>query len=309
MAQLEDYINKLAGEDLLSYETDLSGRFHENFALIDGTLTPFAWASSWRMALFCGASLCLAFLSFEVMSDGYATAYTATIAYFSFQQLKNYSFLFTAFGDEVIDRTLEARSVPRPRAITHVTYHLTNWFVFVIFCIIFFGDSGQFNSPISNLVARAVSGLGEYAGWQITGVILVYSFFCAIGFPAPSEATLLLVPHVGPVAVYIASAVGKGLGSVALAAFVYYSLNREGRFFDRFHSYRMRIHLSWIGLKLNGWLKSIYFLCQAIPWAPAKSSTIFYSSYTGLSRRVLAAIFILSGVGMIIRMFLVSVLF
>jgi hypothetical protein len=282
MAQLEAQINKLAGEELLSYETDLSGRFHENFALIDGTLTPFAWASSWRVALFCGASLCLVFLSFEVMPDGYATVYTATVAYFSFQQLKNYSFFFTKYGDEAIGRTLEASSVPRPTALRHITYHLTNWLLFVVFCVIFFGDIGQFTDPISTVVARTISELGDYPKWQVTIAILVYSFLCAIGLPAPSEATLLLIPHVGLVPVYAASALGKGLGSVALATFVYSSLNRSGRFFDRFHASRRRVQLSWIGRKLNGpGQEAIYFLCQAVPWGPAKSATILYSSYLG----------------------------
>ena len=309
MAQLEAQINKLACDKLLSYETALSGRFHENFALIDGTLTPFAWASSWRMALFCGASLCLVFLSFEVMSDGYATIYTATVVYFSFHLLKNYWFFFTEHGNEVITATLDAPSLARPRALDHAAYHLTNWLVLVIFCLIFFGDISQFTDPISNSVAWTVSGLGDYARWQITSAILVYSFLCAIGLPAPSEATLLLIPHVGSVTVYAASAIGKGLGSVALATFVYYSLNRSGRFFDRFRSYRIRVQLSWVGRKLNGSLKEIiYFICQAIPWAPAKSSTIFYSSYAGISKWTLSIIFVLSGSGMVVRMFLVSVL-
>jgi hypothetical protein len=307
MAQLEAHINKLAGEELLSYETDLSGRFHENFALIDGTLTPFAWASSWRMALFCGASLCLVFLGFKVMADGYPMVYMATIAYFSFHQLKNYFFFFSRHGNDVITRTLKARSVPRPRALTHVSHHLVNLFVFIVFCVIFFG--GQFADPISRAVAHTVSELGDYAGWKIASAILVYSFVCAIGFPAPSEATLLLIPHVGFVTVYAASAIGKGLGSVALAMFVHNSLSRSGRFFDRLRSNRARLQISWIGRKLDGPGKEVvYFACQAIPWGPAKSSTILYSSYTGLSRRVLAAVFTMSGVGMVFRMVSVSIL-
>jgi hypothetical protein len=309
MAQLEYQINKIACQEVLSYETDLQGRFHENFVLIDGTLTPFAWAASWRIALFGGASLCLAFLSFEVMSDAYATIYTATVVYFAYHLVKNYSFFFTSYGNEVINKTLDDPPVTQSRPFGHLAYHLTNLLVFVVFCVIFFGDTGHFNDPISSSVERAVLGLGEYADWQIAAAILVYSFVCAIGFPAPSEATLLLVPHVGPVTVYAASAIGKGLGSVALAMFVYYSLHRKGRFFDRFHSYRMRVQLSWVGLKLNRWLKTIYFLCQAIPWGPAKSSTIFYSSYAGLSKWAVGVIFIISAVGMIFRMLLVSLLF
>lgn len=309
MAQLETQINKFSGQELLSYETALARRFHENFALIDGTLTPFAWSSVWRLALFCGASVCLAFLSFELMSDGYAKIYMATVLYFSLRQLHNYWFPFTKYGNEVITKTLNADAVERPQIPALLRKYLAELLVVVLFIVIFFGDIGQSTDPISNSVTRAVSRLGDYPGWQITIAILFYSFLCAIGLPAPSEATLLLVPHVGSVTVYAASAIGKGLGSVALATFVYYSLNRSGGFFDRFRSYRVRVQISWVGQKLNGSLKDvIYFLCQAVPWGPAKSSTILYSSYTVLSRRVLVLIFTLSGVGMIIRMFLVSTL-
>jgi hypothetical protein len=302
MAQLETQINKLAGDELLSYETDLSARFHENFALIDGTLTPFAWASSWRMALFCGASLCLIFLSFRVMSDGYAIVYAATVGYFSFHQVRNYLFFFSKYGNAAITDTLDATSIPRPQALAHVRFHLTNWAILVIFCVIFFGDIGQFTDPISHSVARIVSGLGDYAGWQIAVAILAYSFLCAIGLPAPSEATLLLIPHVGLTTVYAVSAVGKGLGSVVLAIFVYNSLKQSGRF----RANRARVQDSWVGRRLNGPSKElIYFLCQAIPWGPAKSSTILYGSYAGASKKVLATIFGLSGIGMVIRMYLV----
>jgi hypothetical protein len=304
MAELETQINALAAQELLSYETDLSRRSGRDFSLLDGALTPLAWAFTWRLALFFGAILCLAFLSFEVMPDGYAAAYTAGIVYFSVQQLKHYYITFAAFGTKSLDRHVRPQPVRLARLVGRIAHHLTNAIVLILFFIIFLGDT----ATIAHSVDHAVAGLGGYATWQIALAILVYSFICTVGFPAPSEATLLLIPQVGPVVVYASSSIGRGLGSVALAAIVYYWLNQRGRGFDRFRSRRIRLQLSRIGLKLNRWLTPVYFLCQAIPWGPAKSSTIFYSGYIGLSKTVLAAIFFLSGIGMIIRMFLVSLL-
>lgn len=310
MAQIEGQINKIAGEEIFTYETALSGRFHENFALVDGSLTPFAWTASWRIVLFCGASVCLGFLGFRVMPEGYAIIYAASVVYFGLKQLSSYLFIFTEYGNKVITDTLVSQSAPRPRVFQHIVSNLRNWLIFVIFCLIVFGDIWRFTDPISAFVARAVPDVGAYSPWQVFCAILIYSILCALGaLPAPSEATLLLIPHVGLVTVYAASALGRGLGSLALATLVNYCLRRSGSSLTRFLIFPTRLQSIWSNRKLAWPLAEIlYFACQAIPWGPAKSSTMIYTSYAGQSRRALASIFILSGVGMIFRMYLVSVL-
>lgn len=159
------------------------------------------------------------------------------------------------------------------------------------------------------MIDRALLLVGQYSDWQVLVGIAVFTFLCAIGLPAPSEAPLLLVLTLGGPSVYLASAIGKGLGSAFLGLLVYLSLSRRGRVLDAIRNYRDQAHRGWIGSKLNGGLKDvIYLACQAIPFAPMRSSTLIYSGFVNHTKKTLLIIFALSAIGTIFRMLLVSYL-
>jgi hypothetical protein len=309
MAWIEQRINELSNETLLTYESFLSRRFHESPTLSDGTITPHAMSGLWRIVLFSGASLLLIVLGLEIIPPGWSIFYSVTVGYISIIQIINYEVFFTPYGQKVMDDTIALGDAEVARGPRRIGYHLFNLLTFILFAIIFFGDIREFHDPLSRMIDGAIILVGQYSDWQVLAGIAVFTFLCAIGLPAPSEAPLLLVSSLGGPSVYLASAIGKGLGSAFLGLLVYLSLSRRGRVLDGIRNYRDQFHRGWIGSKLNGGLKDvIYFACQAIPFAPMRSSTMIYSGFVNHTKRTLLIVFAISAIGTMVRMFLVSYL-
>ena len=300
MAQLERRINRLLrrnnSEDLMTFESQTTPVLFGAFFSGMGFPTPVAWSGIWRFVLFA-----LILIVLVVLSD------YSGMARIGF----DYSVSILAIGATLAIQTVgmyrRTASTLDPKPIDNLvgSAKFLSWLIalFVFVCVL---DAAKYGTPS--------------VPWFLNGGYIftifktfVYSMFCAMFLPTPSEAPLALMPDfiwgnwfmIGSILGF--SAIGKGLGAALLA----FSTPSIVRFFPGIDKLA---NASWIKSILNHWQSNqllfnwkaavIYFLFQAIPFAPMRTSTIALAFFCKSSKLFVFSIFWLSALGTIFRMLL-----
>ena len=113
--------------------------------------------------------------------------------------------------------------------------------------------------------------------WPITALsIVVYQVACTLFWPTPSEAPLLLYPRLSLITILALCVIGKVLGAVVILAGWTRIERWSARIPARFTGARDRVQ-RWLGR--YGF--PAYFLMQAVPFMPMRTSLYVYA---GLAR-------------------------
>ncbi|MEW8295491.1 MAG: hypothetical protein AB2715_12600 [Candidatus Thiodiazotropha sp.] len=305
MGQLEFKINELVGEPILRYENELSIKFHEGITFNGQLLTPHFWSGVWRVVLFWSGIFVLIYLFRKsVSSQGYVLIYISTISFFALMHTIDHLRLTSRIGISSIEEAFANSEISNYSNWRLLGTYLSNYIVIVILIFIVFGDSSLVSDPFINRINEIMMRVEEFTTLQIFIGIGVYTALCAVFIPTPSEAPLLLSGVVSVVQIYIISAIGKGLGSIALALFSSNFVTYNEYIEDWIRGLKKSSENTWVARHMVGRNKMIlYFMCQAIPFAPMRLSTIIYACHSGLATRMFVEVFFLSAAGTIVRMY------
>jgi hypothetical protein len=165
------------------------------------------------------------------------------------------------------------------------------------------------SAPFAEKINVLLVGGVEFSSAQLLLGVGIYTALCAIVVPTPSEIPLLLSNVVPIVNLYLAAAIGKGLGSIVLALLSSSFVTYNGYIEEWIRGLKASSKDTWIARNMGGRRKLIlYFLCQAIPFAPMRLSTIIYSSQSRILSKMFGEVFVLSAIGTVIRMAIVAFL-
>ena len=123
-------------------------------------------------------------------------------------------------------------------------------------------------------------------GLTITALsIVVYQVACTLAWPTPSEAPLLLYPRMSLVAILALCVVGKVLGAVAILA----GWKQVERFSERAPERIVRFR-NWVSEWLARYGFPAYFVMQAVPFMPMRTSLYVYAGLAKSWRPVVLGI-------------------
>jgi hypothetical protein len=122
--------------------------------------------------------------------------------------------------------------------------------------------------------------------------IVVYQVACTLFWPTPSEAPLLLYPRMSLMSILALCVVGKVLGAVTILAGWAQVERLATRVPERFAGFR-----KWVRDRLARYGFPAYFVMQAVPFMPMRTSLYVYAGIARSWRPVVLGI----AVGTVIR--------
>jgi hypothetical protein len=102
--------------------------------------------------------------------------------------------------------------------------------------------------------------------------VILYQIACTLFWPTPSEAPLLLYPRMPLVTILALCVVGKVLGAVAILAGWKQVERLSRRMPPRFTGLR-----EWVRERLARYGFAAYFVMQAVPFMPMRTSLYVYA--------------------------------
>jgi hypothetical protein len=102
--------------------------------------------------------------------------------------------------------------------------------------------------------------------------VILYQIACTLFWPTPSEAPLLLYPRMSLVTILALCVVGKVLGAVAILAGWTQIERLSSRVPQRFAGVR-----EWVRERLTRYGFPAYFVMQAVPFMPMRTSLYVYA--------------------------------
>lgn len=138
------------------------------------------------------------------------------------------------------------------------------------------------------------------SNWIVVFYVFIYNIACAIFWPTPSEAPLLLYKELPLPIIILVSAIGKGVGAYIVCK-TWFTLDKVLK------KIRFRF-LFWPKSRIELYIKNkgfiAYLLMQSIPFMPMRSGIYIYSYISQDSKLVAIGAFI----GTIFRNLLMLVL-
>jgi hypothetical protein len=115
--------------------------------------------------------------------------------------------------------------------------------------------------------------------------IILYQVACTLFWPTPSEAPLLFYPRMSLVTILALCVVGKVLGAVAILTGWRQVERFSGRAPDRIVRFR-----NWMTDRLRRYGFPAYFVMQAVPFMPMRTSLYVYAGLAKSWRPVVLGI-------------------
>ena len=115
--------------------------------------------------------------------------------------------------------------------------------------------------------------------------VVVYQVACTLFWPTPSEAPLLLYPRMSLVTILALCVVGKVVGAIAILA----GWTQVERFTERAPERIVRVR-NWVSDRLARHGFAAYFVMQAVPFMPMRTSLYAYAGIANSWRPVLLGI-------------------
>jgi hypothetical protein len=289
MAEIEESINDAVGQsNLLKYERVTTRTFLEQSYYAPRGIAPHLLSGVFRIGMLAAVISVLVLLAAHLLPRTSAFFYTWTVVVVGFFLVYEYVRLYTKSGRRLID---SAYHNPQFAAyVTLIKYPLEFVVSYVaIISLLYFYTYGGLAVWITRIFAHGYSPnsfLGSLS-------IVAYTFLAGIVLPTPSEAPILLIGQSSILTIFLASAVGKGLGAALIM-----SLMMSGRLILPAWavSFVPSVDESKRGLM-------VYFACQAIPFAPMRSSTMILGALVSRKRTIVKAA-LLCSLATIIRMLL-----
>ncbi len=292
MAQIEQEINNLlSAPNILAYETYIASHFLEKTRYGGGlTFTPHFLSGVWRVIIFACIIIILCYSAYSFLPASFSLPYIIMISILALSQGALYLWLNTK-GKKNFDIYY---SHPFEIQKHNSQKSLFANFLIVILVLIVMVFSIDF---LRSIYLMFVS----YETFQIKhGLTLLYIFVyeiaCAIFWPTPSEVPLLLYPKFPLFTIIIVSAIGKSFG--AYLFFKWWPIINKLiqpviQYIQRLiTTIIQRLHLNHIIDPIKNYIKKrnnkikhfietkgfiAYFLMQAIPFMPMRSSIYVYS--------------------------------
>jgi hypothetical protein len=322
MAHIEQEINKHLGTpNLLAYESKVTPHFLEKSRYGKGiTFTPHFLSGVWRIMLFACIILILCFIARSILGPSNALPFSIFLASVTIIQVALYIWLNTK-GKKNIDKFYQQESPPQKYVIQFITFGVFSiFFLITIFSPVLLKE---IYSLIVNLLFSFPSFFCKvYAGmadlfrniyfiflnyeslqinyWTTLLYIFLYEVACAIFWPTPSEAPLLLYNKLPLFTIILVSALGKASG----AYITFLGLDTINKLFKR----RLR-PLFWSKESIERFISNrgflAYLFMQGVPFMPMRSSTLVYSFISRSGTRVALG----AGIGTIFRNLIMFLLF
>ena len=304
MGHIELEINKKIGNSLLIYESHVAPKFFGSASLEGRALTPHTWLQFFSLVLFLSAIYLLGLLSVALLpqNPGFSLFYIANLLFFAvtliwenFRLTLPESLKFPVLG---IEKTPHDNTI----IFLRLSRYFWNYSIVVVLVFIFF--FGQFEDPVSTptieFLRNTLNTASNYEKSYILWGVLIYSALCAIALPTPSELPLVLVGVLGVGEIFLACVVGKALGSLSLSLLTHLLFRTNNLKPEKLSG---AIENSFARMLIGGKKGHLaYFICQAIPFLPMRSSTIGYTAITPLSMHGVFVLATASGLGTLVRM-------
>ncbi len=298
MKEIEIAINGRLKLEVMGYETNVAPRFLTKIFYADGFITPHALSGVWRILLFWGSLITLTFLAHVSLdSKIYHYFYSVTVCYIGVMLAYKYFSLSSPGHERAFEQSYNGRELGNTANLLRAAQWLQYYVALMILLGVYF-----FSSAADQFGVRALDWLimlrEVSERLMLTGTV-VYTALCAIILPTPSEAPLVFFGKVATWKLFVAACIGKAIGSLILACIVGLLARKTAQppewltrnFGD--HPFEG----TWIGRSSA----VLYFACQAIPFAPMRTSTVIYAWSAGLSWTKAGWIVVASGLGTIIR--------
>ena len=278
MAEIEDKVNTLLGEPgLLSYETKITPHFLEENSYGVGLFTPHALSGIWRVFLFFSVIGILIGIAVEKLPTPWGYVYSIIVGYISLFLSAQYYALYKR-GKRYIKNFY--RSIGETES--QISLFSAFWLFLGVGLLYMILVTITYSYPTigKNLYGILFRNIFQANDFLIAFYIFVYEIFCAIFLFTPSEAPILLskapvllYPRLSFLTIIIISALGKGFGAWIVCKW----LDILEKLFKHLHLHRFFSPKTRIKNYLASKGFIAYFLMQAIPFMPMRSSIYVYS--------------------------------
>jgi hypothetical protein len=303
MAEIEFTINSMAKSHVMIYESNIAPNAFGRVFTTSGIPTPVAWSGLWRILLLGGILGILIQVASEMNLGKPGFVYATVVTIVGFILAFQHVFMYVKWNN--IDQNWESVEKSHIRGI----FRFLSWCISLSALVII---SYYLRYGVEEIVKlQEIIGypksIGERSDLFTSIYIAVYSALSATLLPTPSEAPLALYKNFDIILLYSSAAFGKGIGSALLAFAVSHFAsvsdqvlkfaNRPSwlsNFFTKIGDQRQKIGLNALGL---------YFICQAIPFLPMRTSTCLFAAFYARSRRMLPLVLVVTFVATFFRMF------
>ena len=269
MAMIEQDINEALGHsNFLIYEQRITTRLLGHSLYEKGGMTPHLLSAIFRIVIFLSILILLISVAGQLLSTTptVAAIYTWGVSFFSYVLISQYLRLATTRGKKAIHQAIQSKDFRAPYPDTFRLLMLATSFGLFIVLLYFARSSNlyqQLNQVSNWAFGTATAQISSL--WQTIGLI-VYGVLSGTVLPTPSEAPILLYGHIPVLLILAASAIGKGIGAATIVlAVVTGKLKVPAKVVSS---------VPTMDGSLRGWI--VYFLLQAIPFLPMRSSTAIF---------------------------------
>jgi hypothetical protein len=292
MSKIENNVNSFLREPkLLSYETQVTRHFLEKHKYGPGiaAFTPHALSTLWRIGAFLVVIAILCWVAYTVLENClWKVSYIVIVGSLSFIQVFVYIWMNTSGKKHIEDFITEKdcelygskkgyAALMRPSNFSYIVVS-----ILALLAIIFSMDF------LRNIYLMFVSnGFFQVNHWLIAFYIFVYEIACAMFWPTPSEAPLLLYAQIPLFLIIIVSAIGKGIGAYLVCKWwniIDEIFKKLHKILEELHEILKKLHLVGIlriKTRVEHWIKKrgfpAYLVTQAIPLVPMRTGIYVYS--------------------------------
>jgi hypothetical protein len=287
MGEIEEAINDAIGRSgLLKYERVITQTFLEQSYYAPRGIAPHFLSGIFRIAMLGSVIAVLVVLAGHLLPRGTAFLYAWSVMFVAAFMVFEYVKLYSRKGRQLIDAAYtDPHLASRVPFFKYPLEFLISYLAVVSLLYIYtYGGVGSWLNEVFVHGYRPNTFLIGLA-------IFVYTFLAGTVLPTPSEAPILLFGQSSIPTILIASAFGKGLAAALLM-----SLTRSGKLTlpERALSFIPSVDDSKRGL-------FVYFLCQAIPFAPMRSTSLILGA-VALRKSTIVKAAVLCALATLIRM-------
>lgn len=275
MSVIEKKINSiLESTELLEYESRLTQNYLEQSSYGNYSLTPHFLAGVWRIVLFLTVIVVLGAISFIILPKEICVYYIATISFIAIFLITQYILLYTKRNKENFDKFISNPGFEFRKIKKSFILGIIIGFIFFVFLIpvLYLNPNSIDPSSIRSIGLLNFSELGGKT-WILLVNIFIYNIACAIFLPTLSEAPLLFYNQIPILIIIIVSSLGKGIGALVVS--------KTWRTFEKLAEKMKLSFLFWPKNRIEKYIKTkgfiAYFIMQAIPFMPMRSSIYIYS--------------------------------